>query len=150
MSVHASSHAQRAAGLSRRVQKARSASSLSGNARGFLPSTVVMSSYLLINHGNKRTAFFPVRVMQRYLFVKIIANYNPNIVPNYLINISENVVWTLIMNKLKLEGTLIADVIVIVQMELQQNNKELSSLTSLHLIVYGYKNSTNLCNKIMS
>lgn len=76
--------------------------SVSVNASIFFPSTVLSSSYLLINHGNKSRILFSVRVMHKYTLVKITANYDLNIVSNYLINTSENVVCTLITHKLKL------------------------------------------------
>lgn len=83
------------------------------NARVSLLFTVMESWYLAINHGIKSSILLLFQVMHKYTLLKIIANYNPNIVSNYLINISENAVCALIMNKSKLQGNLIADVRVI-------------------------------------
>lgn len=100
MSVHASSDADWAARLISHAFSKRGGVNQWMHTASFL--AVVMSSYLLNNHGNKRALLFPIWVMHKYTLVKIISNYKANIVPNYLINISEHVVWTLIMNKLKL------------------------------------------------
>lgn len=123
--------------------------SVSVTADVFLSSTVASSSCLLINHGNKSRIPFPIWLVHKYTLVNITGNYNPNIGPNYLINISENVACAMIMNTLKLWGKLIADVSV---MQLKQTNKELSSsnefpigfnLIIIDLIVYESKRWTD-------